>query len=115
MMEQQIRFCTTSDGVRIAYATAGSGPPMVLVPAWLSHLEIDWRDRLNRSLLEHLASERQLVRYDKRGTGLSDRNLDNYSLDAQVGDLEAIVEQLQLHDIVLLGCCQGGPIAIRGC
>ena len=112
-MEPHIQYAQTADGVSIAYATAGSGLPMVVVPGWLSHLEIDWRDKLNHSLFEHLASERQLVRYDKRGTGLSDRNLDNYSLDAQVGDLEAIVEQLQLHDVVLLGCCQGGPIAIN--
>jgi class 3 adenylate cyclase/pimeloyl-ACP methyl ester carboxylesterase len=112
-VEQQIRFVTAPDGVNLAVATLGSGPPLVLVPGWLSHLEIDWRDRYARSLFERLASERQLVRYDKRATGLSDRNLADYSLGAQVRDLEAIVEQLQLRRIALLGYCQGGPIAIR--
>jgi class 3 adenylate cyclase/pimeloyl-ACP methyl ester carboxylesterase len=111
-MEQQIRFCTTSDGVRIAYATLGSGPPLILVPGWLSHLELDWRDPFARSLFERLASERQLIRYDKRGTGLSDRSIGDHSLDAQVRDLEAIVDQLQLRRIALLGYCQGGPISI---
>jgi class 3 adenylate cyclase/pimeloyl-ACP methyl ester carboxylesterase len=57
--------------------------------------------------------ERQLVRYDKRGTGLSDRNVGDYSLDAQVRDLEAVVEQPQSGRVALLACCQGGPIAIR--
>jgi len=112
-MEQQIRFCTTSDGVCIAYATLGSGPPLVYIPGWLSHLELDWRDPSARALFEQLAMERQLIRYDKRGTGLSDRNVGDYSLDAQVRDLEAIVEQLQLGRTALLACCQGGPIAIR--
>jgi len=112
-MEQQIRFCTTSDGVCIAYATLGSGPPLVYIPGWLSHLELDWRDPSARALFEQLAMERQLVRYDKRGTGLSDRNVGDYSLDAQVRDLETIVEQLQLGRTALLACCQGGPIAIR--
>jgi class 3 adenylate cyclase/predicted esterase len=112
-MEQHIRFVTAPDGVNLAVATLGSGPPLVLVPGWLSHLEIDCRDRYARSLFERLTVSRQLIRYDKRGTGLSDRNVADYSLDAQVRDLEAIVEQLQLGPIALLGYCQGGPIAIR--
>jgi pimeloyl-ACP methyl ester carboxylesterase len=112
-MEPSIQYARTKGGVSIACAAVGSGPSMVIVPGWLSHLEIDWRcDKHNRSFLERLGSERQLVRYDKRGTGLSDRDLDDYSLEAQVGDLEALVEELDLRDIVLLGCCQGGPIAI---
>jgi len=111
-MEPQIQFVTAPDGVNLAVATVGSGPPLILVPGWLSHLELDWYDRSARSLFERLASDRQLVRYDKRGTGLSDRNVADYSLDAQVRDLEAIVEQLQLRGIALLGCCQGGPIVI---
>jgi class 3 adenylate cyclase/pimeloyl-ACP methyl ester carboxylesterase len=111
--EQQIQFVTAPDGVNLAVATLGSGPPLVLVPGWLSHLELDWRDRYARHLFERLASEHQLVRYDKRGTGLSDRNLADYSLDAQVRDLEAIVQQLQLRRIALLGYSEGGPIAIR--
>jgi class 3 adenylate cyclase len=112
-MEPHIQFVTAPDGVSLAVATLGSGPPLVLVPGWLSHLELDWRDGYGRSLFEHLAVRRQLIRYDKRGTGLSDRNVADYSLDAQVRDLEAIVEHLQLRRIALLGCCQGGPIAIR--
>jgi class 3 adenylate cyclase/pimeloyl-ACP methyl ester carboxylesterase len=111
-MQQQIQFATAPDGVNLAVATLGSGPPLILVPGWLSHLELDWRNRFARSLFERLASERQFVRYDKRGTGLSDRNVGDYSLDAQVRDLEAIVEQLQLRRIALLGYCQGGPISI---
>jgi pimeloyl-ACP methyl ester carboxylesterase len=112
-MEQEIQFVTAPDGVNLAVATLGRGAPLVLIPGWLSHLQLEWRDRAARSLFERLAGKRQLVRYDKRGTGLSDRNVDDYSLDAQLGDLEAVVEQLQLGRIALLACCQGGPIAVR--
>jgi class 3 adenylate cyclase/pimeloyl-ACP methyl ester carboxylesterase len=112
MMEQHIQFVTAPDGVNLAVATLGSGPPLILVPGWLSHLELDWHDPFARSLFERLASERQLIRYDKRGTGLSDRGIGDHSLDAQVRDLEAIVDQLQLRRIALLGYCQGGPISI---
>jgi len=111
-MQQHIQFVTAPDGVNLAVATLGSGPPLILVPGWLSHLELDWRDPFARSLFERLASERQLIRYDKRGTGLSDRSIGDHSLDAQVRDLEAIVDQLQLRRIALLGYCQGGPISI---
>jgi class 3 adenylate cyclase/pimeloyl-ACP methyl ester carboxylesterase len=112
MMQQHIQFVTAPDGVNLAVATLGSGPPLILVPGWLSHLELDWRDPFARSLFDRLANQRQLVRYDKRGTGLSDRNIGDHSLDAQVRDLEAIVEQLQLRRVALLGYCQGGPISI---
>jgi len=112
-MEPRIQFVSATDGVRLAVGTLGAGPPLVLVTGWLSHLELDWRDRNARSLFERLAASHQFVRYDKRGTGLSDRNVSEYSLDAQVTDLEAIVEQLQLRRVALLGYCQGGPIAIR--
>ncbi len=109
-MEQQIRFCTTSDGVRIAYATAGQGPPLIIAPSWISHLEVDWN--LGRDFFESLATHHLLVRYDKRGTGLSDRGVGDYSPEAHVRDLEAITDALGLRPVVLLGTSQGGPICI---
>ncbi len=111
-MEQQIRFCTTSDGVRIAYATAGQGPPLVVVPSWLSHLELDQQRLVSPPFFQELASSNLLVRYDKRGMGLSSRNVGDYSLEAQVRDLHAIMEHLQLGEVTLFGSSQGGTISI---
>src|SRR5918994_3601564 len=111
-MQQQIRFCKTSDGVRLAYATAGSGPPLVKAANWLSHVEFDWRTPVWRPLFERLARKRRLVRYDERGCGLSDQDVDEFSLDAWVHDLEAVVDAAGLERFPLLGISQGGPIAI---
>jgi pimeloyl-ACP methyl ester carboxylesterase/DNA-binding CsgD family transcriptional regulator len=111
-MQQQIRFCKATDGVRLAYATVGSGPPLVKVANWLSHVEYDWRTPIWRPLFERLARKRRLVRYDERGCGLSDRDVDEFSLDAWVRDLEAVVDAAGLRRFPLLGISQGGPIAI---
>ncbi|HUF52434.1 MAG TPA: alpha/beta fold hydrolase [Dehalococcoidia bacterium] len=111
-MDQNIRFCTAPDGVRIAYTTAGSGTPLVLCPGWISHLELDWMAPFFRAFWEPLAEKYHLVRYDRRGTGLSDRNVEDYSLEAQTGDLTAVVEAIGARRIVLFGHCTGGPIAI---
>jgi pimeloyl-ACP methyl ester carboxylesterase len=69
-MEQQIRFCTTSDGVRVAYATVGEGPPLIKASNWLTHLEFDWQSPVWRHLFGALAENHTLIRYDQRGTGL---------------------------------------------
>lgn len=111
-MEQQIRFCTTSDGVRIAYATVGEGPPLVLIPGWVSHLEVMWEYPPLRSRVEALARHVQYVCFDKRGTGLSDRNVSDFSVDARVRDVEAVVDHLKLRTFALWGFSEGGPAAI---
>jgi pimeloyl-ACP methyl ester carboxylesterase len=111
-MEQQIRFCTAPDGVRIAYATVGAGPVLVKAANWLSHLEFDWQSPVWRHWLEGLSAHHTLVRYDERGSGLSDWDIDELSIDAFVHDLEAVVETLELDRFPLLGLSQGGPIAI---
>ncbi len=112
-MDQQIRFCTTSDGVRIAYATAGQGPPLVRVAGWFTHLEFEWGspDRVWRSL-EPLAENNCIVRYDGRGMGLSDREVEDFSLLSKVRDLEAVVDALSLERFSLLGQSEGGATAI---
>jgi len=91
-MQQQIRFCKTADGVRLAYASVGAGePPLVKAANWLSHVEYDWRTPVWRPFLERLARNRRVVRYDARGCGLSDWDVDEYSLEVWVRDLEAVV------------------------
>lgn len=112
-MEQEIRFCTTSDGVRIAYAVAGKGPPIVRVAGWFSHLEYEWGQpqSLWRSL-EPLADDYLIVRYDGRGMGLSDRDVTDFLLEAKVRDLETVVDSLGLERFTLLGQSEGGATAI---
>ena len=110
--EQQIRICTTSDGVRIAHATAGNGPPLVKAANWLSHLEFDSQSPVWRHWIRELSRHHTLIRYDERGCGLSDSAGVEFSLDAWVRDLEAVVDALELERFDLLGISQGGPIAI---
>ena len=111
-MKQRIRFCKSRDGVRIAFATAGDGPPLVRVNNWFTHLELDWESPVWRHWSEALAERRMLVRYDPRGSGLSDRDVADLSLDALVSDLEAVVDALKLRRFPLIGLCQGGVIAV---
>lgn len=112
-MEQQIRFCTAPDGVRVAYATVGEGPPLVMSPGWLSHLEAEWGFVDTRAFLEKLARGRLLVRYDKRGMGLSDWEAEDYSMEARVSDLGAVVDAVGLDEFDLLGISEGGAICIE--
>lgn len=111
-MEQQIRFCTTADGVRIAYATVGDGSPLVKAANWLSHLEFDWNSPVWRHWLEALATGYGLVRYDERGCGLSDWDVGDFSFQAWVRDLEGLIDALGLQRFPLLGISQGGPVAV---
>lgn len=112
-MRQQIGFCTTSDGVRIAYALAGSGPPLLRVGGWLSHVEYDWRSPVWQPWLCELARDFSLARFDIRGSGLSDRTCEDQGLDAWVRDIEAVADSLGWERFDLLGMCQGGAMALR--
>ena len=106
-----IRFVTTADGVRIGYAAHGSGPPLLFVRGWISHLEEMWSNHAFRAFFEALGERFTVVRYDTRGQGVSDRNVDDIDLDALVCDIEAVVDQLDLQDFVLYGQTFGGPLA----
>ena len=109
-----IRFCTTSDGVRLAMALYGSGPPLVRAGTWLSHIEDDaLPGSFNRPYIDAFASHFRHVTYDTRGTGLSDRHVEDVSLDAWVRDLEAVVDALALERFCLYGVSMGVPIAVR--
>jgi pimeloyl-ACP methyl ester carboxylesterase/DNA-binding winged helix-turn-helix (wHTH) protein len=108
----EIRICTTPDQVRIAYATIGTGPPLVKTANWLNHLEFDWHSPVWRHLFDVLARDHQFVRYDERGTGLSDWEVDDISFDAFVSDLEAVVDAAGLERFALLGISQGCAVSI---
>lgn len=112
-MEQTIRFCKAGDGVRLAYATHGNGPPLIKAANWVTHVEFDWESPLWRPWWEELGRGHTVVRYDQRGCGLSDRDPEDLSLRAMVGDLEAVVDAAGLDRFGLLGVSQGGGVAIR--
>lgn len=111
-MQQELRFCCASDGVSLAWARSGRGPALVKAANWLSHLESDWNSPVWRPLLERLGAHSTVVRYDERGCGLSDRDVEDVGLDSWVRDLEAVVDAARLDRFPLLGISQGGPIAI---
>lgn len=111
-MQQQIQFVTTSDGVSLAVATCGAGPPLIIIPGWISHLELDWAFPAGREFYQRLGEHNLVVRYDKRGTGLSDRGITDYSPEANLRDVEAIINGLGLKKPALMGYSQGGPIAV---
>ena len=111
-MEQEIRFCKTSDGVRIAYAATGAGPPLVRVLGWFTHLEFEWQNLIWRHFIDGLSARHTLIRYDGRGMGLSDREVPEFGIDASVRDLEAVVDALGLEKFAALGYSMGGSVAI---
>ena len=86
-LAQSIRFCTAADGVRIAYATSGTGPPLVKPANWLTHLDFDWESPVWRHWLQELSRDHTLLRYDERGSGLSDQDAEDLSFDSWVSDL----------------------------
>ncbi|HTK97528.1 MAG TPA: alpha/beta fold hydrolase [Pseudomonadales bacterium] len=111
-MNQTIRFCTASDGVQIAYATVGNGPPLMKTANWLNHLEYDWESPVWRHLFRRLAQHYQLIRYDERGNGLSDWNVPEITFDAFVRDFEAVVSATGLKRFPIFAMSQGCAVAI---
>jgi pimeloyl-ACP methyl ester carboxylesterase len=111
-VQHKVHFCTASDGVQIAYALAGQGLPLVKAANWLNHLEYDWQSPIWSHLLQALAAEYQLIRYDERGNGLSDWDVENISFDAFVRDLESVVDATRLKRFALLGISQGCAVSI---
>jgi pimeloyl-ACP methyl ester carboxylesterase/DNA-binding CsgD family transcriptional regulator len=109
---QKLRFCRSADGTRIAYARHGSGPPLVIATCWLSHLQYDWQSPVWRHFLDELGEIATVVRYDERGYGLSDWDVTDFSLDARVADLEAVIEDAGLDRVALMAMAQGGPPSI---
>lgn len=113
LARQKIQFCTTADGVRIAYASVGDGTPIIKAANWLSHLELDWHAPIWSPLFRELAREHYFVRYDERGNGLSDWNVSELSQSAFVADLETVVEATGLDRFALLGISQGAAVSIE--
>lgn len=113
-MDPLIQYAMTSDGVNIAYATIGTGHPLLVLPILpLSHLQVEWQMPGMREFLESLASHHTVIRYDARGLGLSDRDPADRSLDAHILDIEAVVGKLRLERLAVFGASYSGPLGIR--
>ncbi len=112
-LRQDVRFCTAKDGVRIAYAVVGNGKPLVKAANWMSHLDFELESPVWRHWIAGLSARRQLIRYDERGNGMSDRRTDDLSFEAMVTDLETVVDSLGLARFPLFGISQGCAVSVE--
>ena len=110
---QTVRFCSGPDGVRIAYAVHGSGPPLLVSTCWFSHLQHDWESPVWRHFLDDLGRIATVIRFDERGSGLSDWDVDDFSLEARTGDLEAVADAAGFDRFGLMAMSQGGGPSIQ--
>jgi class 3 adenylate cyclase len=111
-MELQTRFCTSADGTRIAYTSLGDGPPLVVLSGWGPAFEEAFEEPEIRIWYERVAHARRAVMYDRRGLGGSQREVDDLSLDAQVADLDAVVDHLELDRTDMIGFHDGAAVAV---
>ena len=108
----EVRYCATVDGVSLAYSVAGAGPTLLKTANWINHLEHDWASPMWAPLFHELAGYRQLLRYDTRGVGMSDRDVPEIAFLHWVTDLEAVIEASGASEFALLGISQGAAVAI---
>jgi pimeloyl-ACP methyl ester carboxylesterase/DNA-binding CsgD family transcriptional regulator len=113
-LNHETRFCRSPDGVGLAYAIDGGGPPLVKASNWLTHLDYERKSPVWRHWVRELSRGHTLVRYDERGCGLSDRDFEGTpSLESFVADLAAVVDAAGLERFSLMGMSGGGPTAIE--
>ncbi|MBV9018129.1 MAG: alpha/beta fold hydrolase, partial [Alphaproteobacteria bacterium] len=110
--EQQIEFCTSPDGIRLAHSCIGRGPPLVKTGNWMTHLEFDLESPIWQHLYRELSRDHTFIRYDARGNGLSDREVEEVTLEAFVRDLETVVDAAGLDRFALLGISQGCAVSV---
>src|SRR5690348_6893269 len=108
-MKQVVRFAATPAG-RVAYSVTGSGPPLVCLLGWVSHLGLMWESPEHRRFVEALSREHTVIRYDKLGCGLSDRDRTDFTIESELAVLRALVEHLGLKRFALFGSCESGQV-----
>jgi class 3 adenylate cyclase/pimeloyl-ACP methyl ester carboxylesterase len=111
-MEPQIQYARSADGTSIAFYEMGDGKPLIISSNIWNHLAMTWRGELKEASLELVRNGFHLVRYDMRGFGMSDRDVTDFSLDAQMADLEALREHLNLEQFALHGHVHASPACI---
>jgi TolB-like protein/pimeloyl-ACP methyl ester carboxylesterase/Tfp pilus assembly protein PilF/predicted Ser/Thr protein kinase len=109
-MEPQIRYCTSADGTRIAYATAGHGSPLVLLQGWSGSLEFYWKHPQSYTFVESLSKNRLYIQFDRRGVASSQHDVEDLSMEAHLADIAAVVDDLGIERFDLLACTDGAPV-----
>jgi class 3 adenylate cyclase len=113
-VEPRVQYTRTKDGVSIAFRAIGEGEPLIFMPSMpMSHIEYEWQFPEWRAFYERFAERRRIIRYDGRGTGLSDRRPMTYSMETLQLDLDAVVEKLGLDRFALFAAYHPGPVAVR--
>ena len=110
--EQEIHFCQARDGVQLAYARMGQGPPLVKTGHWMTHLESDFDSMIWRPYYRELSRDNTFIRYDARGNGLSDRDVPDVCFEDFVSDLETVVDAAGLDRFALHGLSQGCAVSV---
>ncbi len=112
-LQQRVRYCTSTDGVHLAYATIGNGPPVLKAPNWLNHIEYEWQTPVWGPFLSEFGNHCNLTRFDQRGNGLSDWDVDEISQDRMIDDMLAVADAAGLEKFALLGISQGAAFSIQ--
>ncbi len=110
---QQIKFCLAGDGTQIAYSSVGQGPPILKAPNYLNHLDYEWRSPVWGPIWREFAKHYHFVRFDQRGNGLSDWDVEDISDDAMIDDMAAVADAAALHRFALFGISQGCAFSVR--
>lgn len=110
--KQVVRFATSQDGTQIAYATSGKGPPLLRAGHFLTHLRRDWEGSVYQPTIAALSAAHALVRYDQRGTGLSQTDVDDLSLEAYANDMLAVADAAGLERFPIFATSQGVPVSV---
>ena len=111
--KQRVQFCNSADGTQIAYASVGEGFPILKAPSYLTHIEYEWANTFWGPFLSEMASNNRLVRFDQRGNGLSDWEIERITPDAMIEDMEAVVQASGLEKFILFGMSQGAAFSVR--
>jgi pimeloyl-ACP methyl ester carboxylesterase len=112
-ISQRVQFCMAPDGTQLAYASVGQGPALLKAPNWLNHIEYEWRSPVWGPAFAQMAKRFHFVRFDQRGNGLSDWEVEEISEDAMISDMEVVVSASQLDRFLLFGISQGCAFSIR--
>jgi len=112
-LRQEVRYCKLPNESKIAWASTGNGYPIIRSLGWFTNLDVEWNSPVAASFWNRISRQYQLIRYDGRGMGLSDRDVEEFSHDTRLEDLEAVIDASGLEKFALMGLSEGGPTAIR--
>jgi class 3 adenylate cyclase/pimeloyl-ACP methyl ester carboxylesterase len=112
-LQQRVRYCNSLNGIHLAYATIGNGPPVLKAPNWLNHIEYEWQSPVWGPFLSEFGNHCSLTRFDQRGNGLSDWDVDEISQDRMIDDMLAVADAAGLEKFALFGISQGAAFSIQ--